>query len=475
MKMELEKLVKEHGKGKPWFTEKKIAQFVDKLANSGLVTESELLEKIKEFDDFNKFLFFLSFKRPGKEPYYSLPLFYQAHQKTTIRIIPKYRCLTFNGTYKVAVIPYMDYAYKAFAKYKDDTIIITSENNAIEFDYTFQNEQRYQISLYWCIEDQELLVFKKYVYALEPDLFNLTYLKGDLHCHTNISDGFEAPELLISVARKYGLDFIAITDHNGYEGSVVGETAAKSLGNKITVLRGEEYSLDYTPMHILSIGAPKALPLRYTRKDILSHPTAEKLLTDHSCSDYDITAYACNQALFDLIRENGGISIICHPMWKPLNRDGSRMDVPLSLLLALLKNKRFDGIEVVSGSDNKNEISPTNMQDLLFREIGVKYEDLPIIGVTDSHHYLTNPISGLHYTIVFSESNSADSIVDAIRNNRTVAVSQREKNGEPLCYGSLRYSLFAKFLIEQYFPERDDIAFTEGMKMLSEIKFRDVL
>jgi hypothetical protein len=40
------------------------------------------------------------------------------------------------------------------------------------------------------------------------------WYRGDFHCHTHHSDGVHPPSELVEVARREGLDFFAITDHN---------------------------------------------------------------------------------------------------------------------------------------------------------------------------------------------------------------------------------------------------------------------
>ena len=39
-------------------------------------------------------------------------------------------------------------------------------------------------------------------------------MKGDLHCHTTLSDGSEGIEDVIFKAKRADLDFLAITDHD---------------------------------------------------------------------------------------------------------------------------------------------------------------------------------------------------------------------------------------------------------------------
>ncbi len=47
-----------------------------------------------------------------------------------------------------------------------------------------------------------------------PDLIELSDLKGDLHCHTNASDGTASIAVMAEAARERGYDYLAITDHS---------------------------------------------------------------------------------------------------------------------------------------------------------------------------------------------------------------------------------------------------------------------
>lgn len=39
-------------------------------------------------------------------------------------------------------------------------------------------------------------------------------MKADLHCHTTMSDGSLGLEETIAQAKRYGIDYFAITDHD---------------------------------------------------------------------------------------------------------------------------------------------------------------------------------------------------------------------------------------------------------------------
>lgn len=63
---------------------------------------------------------------------------------------------------------------------------------------------------------------------------------ADLHCHTKLSDGSVGIEDLIVIAKKSGIDTIAITDHDCLAGTVRGQVIGKRHG--INVVPGVELS-----------------------------------------------------------------------------------------------------------------------------------------------------------------------------------------------------------------------------------------
>ena len=65
-------------------------------------------------------------------------------------------------------------------------------------------------------------------------------MKADLHCHTMLSDGTLGIEELIQVAKKSGVDTIAITDHDTLAGTVRAAIIGKRFN--INVITGVELS-----------------------------------------------------------------------------------------------------------------------------------------------------------------------------------------------------------------------------------------
>ena len=63
---------------------------------------------------------------------------------------------------------------------------------------------------------------------------------GDLHCHTKLSDGSLGIEDIIVQAKRTGIDFISITDHD----TMSSVSRSKILGDRygVQVLSGVELS-----------------------------------------------------------------------------------------------------------------------------------------------------------------------------------------------------------------------------------------
>lgn len=65
-------------------------------------------------------------------------------------------------------------------------------------------------------------------------------MAGDLHCHTRLSDGSMGIDDLIILAKKQGIDNIAITDHDCLAGTVRGRLIGERHG--VTVIPAVEFS-----------------------------------------------------------------------------------------------------------------------------------------------------------------------------------------------------------------------------------------
>ncbi len=68
-------------------------------------------------------------------------------------------------------------------------------------------------------------------------------MRVDLHMHTSASDGQFSPREIVEMARKIGLNVIAVTDHDTTDGVIEAQTTAQT-GMPITVLAGIELSAE---------------------------------------------------------------------------------------------------------------------------------------------------------------------------------------------------------------------------------------
>lgn len=318
----------------------------------------------------------------------------------------------------------------------------------------------HSINVFYLLDDEEMILVSSNVYAVNQDLYECKYYKADLHMHTTYSDGYEPPELVVASARERDMDIIAVTDYNAFSGSVVAREKAADLGLDITVILGEEYSLEYSPMHILALGTEKEIDRKYLTKQVLEMPETKKILESNPTLLCDADVYVCTQVLLDKVSEIGGISILAHPYWKPIALNGTRMDTPENVYIEFGKDKKFTGIEIVSGSPD-GEFNVSSLQASLVITILGNLDGLPIIGITDSHYYTTDTISGKHFTIVFAKSKSKENVLEALGDGFTVAVEL--VNGTPLCYGVHRLVKFAEFLLKNYFTARDLVARKEAL------------
>ena len=446
-----------------WMSELHVRILENYLASGNVVQEEELEETIEKHvnDTYKRWFLRTMGKKEVVTHYYRFnELFFPVGKECNVEIIGKYNYLRLAGSFKVVVMPYYDYERHCFEHYTPYISFVEAKDQKVSFSYTFDHEDCYNIYLFYVEDENEHLLFANKVYALDDDLYGLNYYKADFHMHTHFSDGIESPALVAASSRENGMDIIAVTDHNVYEGSVVAREKVEKMGLDMTVISGVEFSLAYSPMHILALGMEEDINRKYLSYELIKTDRAKQLLNETNDINCDKTLFVCTQLLLEEVRRLGGISVLAHPYWKPIYENGSRLDTPESVFVELSKHKRFDGIELVSGS-KLGECNVSNLQTAFAQQVLTDNLDIPIIGITDSHAYSIDPICGTHYTVVFSKSRESKDVLEALRNGNCVAVEMI--NGVPICYGKHRYMKFVNFLISCYFPDRDKKAMAEAV------------
>lgn len=295
------------------------------------------------------------------------------------------------------------------------------------------------------------------VYALKDDLFKLRPYKGDFHLHSTGSDGIFTPEYTAATCRWKGFDYMAMTDHQKYVPSLTARDFIEDMQCDMLACPGEEVHLPDNPVHIVNFGGRGSVnELAYGDQEKYRAEVAEYMKTVPESYDYDTRfQVAASEWAFDRIREVGGISLFCHPYWKPMHHNYIGEDV----IELLMDRNRFDALEVIGGFD-ANEAERNFMALARWQDEKSKGKKMPAVGVSDAHH-CDNFRCGWLYTIVFCESLSFESISEAIHKEYSLAVHWFPDD-VPVVIGSFRLTKFAYFLLREFYPRHDELCAVEG-------------
>jgi DNA polymerase (family 10) len=198
-----------------------------------------------------------------------------------------------------------------------------------------------------------------------PDLVEVAQIRGDLHCHTNASDGHHTIEALVAAAERRGYEYVLVTDHSP-SARIAGGLGADELRAHvqkiravqarhpgIVVLAGSECdiltdgSLDY-PDEVLAgldlvVGAvhsgfkqPRAemtaricRALAHPHMHILAHPTG-RLIGEREPCDLDLDA-----VLRTARQHDKAVELNAYPERLDLNDVQARRARELGVLVAI--------------------------------------------------------------------------------------------------------------------------------------------
>jgi predicted metal-dependent phosphoesterase TrpH len=198
-------------------------------------------------------------------------------------------------------------------------------------------------------------------------------LKIDLHVHTCYSkDSIITLESLLAHIRKNGLDGVAITDHNTVKGALRIVKVVREAGEKPIVIPGIEVSTE-TGGHILGINVTTPIPRKLSIEE-----TVER------------------------IHEAGGLAVAAHPETLFKSRIG---------LSKKMLSSGLDAIEVVNSS-----LFPFKFLTQKCKRFA-DYHNLPQTAGSDSH--IPEAI-GLAYTIIDSDEEGLDNIIESIKRGLTI-------------------------------------------------------
>ena len=122
---------------------------------------------------------------------------------------------------------------------------------------------------------------------------DFNWFKGNIHCHTTMSDGDADPEVAVDWYQKHGYDFLVVSDHNHL--TLLDYQATENLN--MILIPGEEVTssvgIDSIPVHINAIGI-------------------DRLVEPANCD----TVLESLQTNIDRILDAGGLVSINHPNFK---------------------------------------------------------------------------------------------------------------------------------------------------------------
>lgn len=405
------------------------------------------------------------------------PTIVPAGKKTTVSIkgYGGYHSFFDDLDYEVRIVPKEKRDYLVnddfnITKYTEECNVVDaySKDGTLYFDYTFEGEQEWFIEFrtkngpedylkhynrwqnmfrdIWGREGWDNFRYDFRVYSLLPDLYELTPFRGDLHTHTDYSDGSEVPEIFCANYRGFGYDFVAVTDHYDYSGSQRAIEKMNELDTNFTVFPGEEVHVIPSGgrFHVVNFNGKASV----NTKILDDYEGVKKEVFDlakeiEGLSERDAQELAWTYWITKEIRKVGGLSIYAHPFDCVCHM----YNCPTNITIEALKRNYVDVYEVLNCADSQIEDLTTSLYYDL-RSQGLK---IPIVGSTDSHQstdYGQGHHTADYSTIVFAKS--IDEVPDAIMDLRSVAVSH-PLGEETHIHGSFRLVKYAYFLMDNFY------------------------
>lgn len=290
------------------------------------------------------------------------------------------------------------------------------------------------------------------LYSLKPDYFALRPYRGDVHMHSKFSDGNkeESPAWMVASCRKLGYDFAIVTDHHRYAGSLSAIDDFSKLPTDMKTFPGEEVHSPGNAVHVLSLGASESMTDWYKAKrdEYDAAVAAEKEKLPAGMPEDQKQPIAASFVLWDRIRAHGGVAGFAHPYWRPAHRQY----IPTVVSDYLLQTARFDVMEVV-------DVDSTDLSILHYHELRAQGKQIAGIGVTDAH---SSKRLGPGYTLILAETLDFPSLAKNLRLRHCAAVDVDPKSNRHTVIGEFRFSRYALFLLDHFYPKQEAICRQEG-------------
>lgn len=341
---------------------------------------------------------------------------------------------------------------------KGETVPVKVEGNTVTVTARFRGETEHTLRIVHkssASADPRILATSA-LYSLKPDYFALRPYRGNMHMHSNFSDGAknETPAIMVATCRKLGHDFAIQTDHRTYAGSLSAIADFSKLPTDMKTFPGEEVHSPGNSVHILSLGASESMTDWFTKQ----RPEYDKAVAEESARLPGVIPdnlkhhIAASFAVWDKIRACGGIGVFAHPYWRP----HGRQYIPTVVSDYLLQTAKFDAMEVLNGSSNDLGI-------LHYNELRAQGMKIAGIGVTDAHSSKNLEPA---YTLILAETLDFPSLARNIRLRNCAAVDIDLVSKRQTVIGEFRFSRYAIFLLENFYPKQNEICKQEGEWLL---------
>lgn len=357
-------------------------------------------------------------------------------------------------------------------------LLIKPENGELKITYFFKCEQEWRIKIRIPnpeeYEKYQNPIYKKYapfwgwlinapkagiilsVYSLEPDLLKRRALKGDLHIHSNASDGDESPEMVAACYRKAGFDFMALTDHNTFNASKQAKEKLSFLEGNFKIIHGEEIhnSTDESYAgyyHLVHLGGKYSINEIFKKNpEQIEKGIAELDGKVEIPENVDKREYLGRVWIKREVEKAGGFLIFPHPYWNI-----GFYHIQTSMAKAILRNGLCDAFEVIGGC----KPYANNMQVELYHTLKAEGVNVPVVGSSDSHSVLrSNTLFNKQSTVVFAKN---DDIIKAVSEGYSVAVEHLPGENTRV-YGDFRLMKYTHFLLDTYFELHNELCFASG-------------
>ena len=419
------------------------------------------------------------------------PKVVKAGEPVEITIRPLGLQSAFPATVELGVYPLQERIYPCdnTPRQRANYTLTPCEDGCLRFTHAFCGEQEHYIVIKTKYKGEDTEV-RLSVYAVEGDLVGKIPLMGDLHLHTIRSDGRQDPAIVAAHLRQQGYDFIAITDHRNFSGSLESIDAYKDVPVEMNLMTGEEVHLPDCHLHCVHVGGRYSInamvdeavedmmnhvnpevvenhPEAWKKNDVSGFPgtmTTEEFrkVIEEYAETLDIPeglpkyvyagfCWECEQ-----IRKAGGLAIFPHPYW--IHDNAYHGDERLTQ--HLFETQPFDAFEVLGG---ENYFEQNGHQAVHYYEARAKGLNFPVVGSSDSHSSVNNRNAFIAETICFAEANTTEGVISAIRAGRSVALDTIST--EFRLVGDFRLVKYACFLMNEYFPLHQAACNEQGRAM----------